>query len=406
MRYLAVVDSCFLDSPGGGAKVAWDIACLARDAGCEVTLLCNSTASDAAAAGELSAGIRLVRYGLPGAGGLRQIDEAARVVRTMLRHESWDVVHLHSFLGGLGAARALGGADYLYTAHTPAVDEALLNWTFPGRRQPLKALLGAPLIKRLERRLLDNARRVHILSTFTEERLRETHGLKRELDIVPHWVPQHYRRTMTRQRARQKLGWPRGLPLLFTARGMKPRTGVDVAIDAIAPLAASGKCRFAIAGDGALRDTFQQRAAQAGVDRSQLWFTGRLSDDDLLLAFQAADLFVLPTVALECFGLVILEALAMGCPVLGTDGGAIPLLLAPITPELIVPAGDARRLRHTAQAFLAGDLTMPAEQEMVDYINGRFGLQVVAPQMLQWLGVDVAARRVGRLEIPGTGADS
>ena len=395
LRYLGVVDHCFLDCPGGGAKVAWDMARVARDAGCEVTLLCNSTAGRSSAARERRTNIRVVRYELPAphrwnpARGLRQIWAAAQAVRTRLAGEPWDVVHLHSFLGGLGVLEVLGGkARIIYTAHTPVLDEALLNWTFAGQRQPHKVLFGRPLIRRLERHLLEGAQRIHVLSFFSEARLRHNHpGLTCRVEMVPHWVPRHYRRAMTRRRAREALGWPRGLPLLLTVRGLKPRTGVDVAIDAIAPLAASGACRFVVAGDGALRETFRRRAARSGASRSQLWFAGRLSDDDLMLAYQAADLFVLPTLALECFGLVILEALAMGCPVLATDAGAIPGLLKPITPGLIVPAGDAPSLRLAAEAFLDGRLAVPTEQELAGHVNGLFSRQVVEPQVLQLLGV-------------------
>ena len=53
-------------------------------------------------------------------------------------------------------------------------------------------------------------------------------------------------------------------------------------------------------------------------------FLGRVSEEDLPRYYQAADFFVLPTRELEGFGLVILEAMACGTPVLGTPIGAIP----------------------------------------------------------------------------------
>ena len=52
----------------------------------------------------------------------------------------------------------------------------------------------------------------------------------------------------------------------------------------------------------------------------------------MALWYEAADLFVLPTTALECFGLITMEAFAHGCPVLSTDAAAVPESMRPIMP--------------------------------------------------------------------------
>ena len=59
-------------------------------------------------------------------------------------------------------------------------------------------------------------------------------------------------------------------------------------------------------------------------DPSHVRFLGRISDEDLVLLYQAADCSVVPTSALEGFGLVTLESLACGKPAVVTDVGALP----------------------------------------------------------------------------------
>ena len=78
------------------------------------------------------------------------------------------------------------------------------------------------------------------------------------------------------------------------------------------------------------------------VDR--VHFAGFVSELELVDWYRAADLFVLPTIAYEGFGLVTAEALASGVPVVGTPVGATPELLTPLDPRLVASAPDAEAL--------------------------------------------------------------
>ena len=67
--------------------------------------------------------------------------------------------------------------------------------------------------------------------------------------------------------------------------------------------------------------------------------------------YQAADLFVLPTATLEGFGLIMLESLACGTPVLGTPVGAIPEMLGRVDPTLVLPSAGAEAIARGIAAF-------------------------------------------------------
>lgn len=82
---------------------------------------------------------------------------------------------------------------------------------------------------------------------------------------------------------------------------------------------------------------------------------GFIPDDKLVSYYQAADLFVLPTVALEGFGLVTTEALACGVPVIGTPIGATPEILSGLDPRLLAAGTAPDALAAAILGFLEGD---------------------------------------------------
>jgi glycosyltransferase involved in cell wall biosynthesis len=104
-----------------------------------------------------------------------------------------------------------------------------------------------------------------------------------------------------------------------------------------------------IVGDGPQRAALEARARRLGVDRA-VTFTGYLTDP--LPAYRAFDVFVLPSVD-EGFGIVFLEAMAMGVPVIGTRVvGSVDAVEDGVT-GLLVPSGDPAALGEAVQRVLS-----------------------------------------------------
>lgn len=76
-----------------------------------------------------------------------------------------------------------------------------------------------------------------------------------------------------------------------------------------------------------MKDDLSMMSRNLNLDR-HIHFTGFIPEEALAEYYQAADIFVLPTVELEGFGLVTLEALASGTPVLGTPVGGTQEILS------------------------------------------------------------------------------
>jgi glycosyltransferase involved in cell wall biosynthesis len=105
-------------------------------------------------------------------------------------------------------------------------------------------------------------------------------------------------------------------------------------------------------GDGPFLDSLRSQVAQSGL-RETVTLAGRVGDDELAALWRGADLFVDPEWSQPAFGLVTLEAMGWGLPVLGTSTGATPEIA---TPEcaVLVPPGRPDAL-GAALSELAGD---------------------------------------------------
>jgi phosphatidyl-myo-inositol alpha-mannosyltransferase len=126
---------------------------------------------------------------------------------------------------------------------------------------------------------------------------------------------------------------PRGaLRVLFVGRYGEPRKGFTALLEAVALLRSQGRpVDLSVVGQGA-GERFP-RAARLGVS-----FLGRLLDKDLAAAYQSADVFCAPSLGGESFGMVLVEAMAAGCPVVASD---LPgYAEAARGAALLVPKGD------------------------------------------------------------------
>ncbi|MFP4353744.1 MAG: glycosyltransferase family 4 protein [Phycisphaerae bacterium] len=387
MQYLTAVNICFPDRPSGSARVAWDQALEMQDRGHEVTLVCYAQPGYTGPALSEMEGIEVVRAPKPTLSpwslgrDRKNIQAIAEAVQRSLARRNFDVVHMHNPFPAAGVLSALGSQmRTVFTVHSPVGMELEITWASQGLPGRIKLLLGLKKMIRLERGIFAQCDALQTLSQFTRSRVDEIYGMGGKVTVIPHWRREELKRTMSKAEARDRLGWPQDKKILFTVRRHVTRMGLDVAVDALACLADRGDWQAHLAGDGPLRSSLQARARAAGCGE-KIHFPGRISDEDLLLAYQAADLFLLPTRALECFGLITLEAYCFGCPVIGTDAGASPELIEPLSPGLVVPAGDVEALRGKLKAFLDGELTLPDSEEIIAYVEQGFSRQGVVDRV-------------------------
>ena len=207
----------------------------------------------------------------------------------------------------------------------------------------------------VEETVYRRAREVIVLSGPFKRALVEGYGIAPwRISVVPPGVDLDRFRPGSRDAARARLGLPADARVAVAVRRLVPRMGIDVLIKAWQEVAASDPdAILVVAGDGPERAGLEQLARSRDLTGS-VRFLGRVSEPDLVACYQAADVSVVPSLELEGFGLVVLEALACGTVVVASDAGGLPAVLGPLDRDLIVPARDSTALAGRLQAVLDG----------------------------------------------------
>jgi glycogen synthase len=139
---------------------------------------------------------------------------------------------------------------------------------------------------------------------------------------------------------------------LVSVGRVEERKGAHVAIDALAQLPSEATLTVVGSAVDAYRDDLQRRIRERGLS-DRVTFTGHLPRDHVAAAVREADAFVFPVVWDEPFGLVPVEAMATGVPVVGSATGGSAEFLMDAVNALVVPRGDAGALAHAITRLAA-----------------------------------------------------
>lgn len=131
--------------------------------------------------------------------------------------------------------------------------------------------------------------------------------------------------------------------------------GCEVLLEAFANL---NNARLVMVGEGPLQKQLQSMSESLNINKSITWLS-RLSDSELSNVFQSCDVFVLPSIAKsEAFGLVQIEAMAHGKPVINTRlPGGVPYVSLDGQTGLTIPPSDVNALSD-AMKLLQKDIKM------------------------------------------------
>jgi glycosyltransferase involved in cell wall biosynthesis len=361
----------FPERPGGLDRVYWELARALPGAGVGFsglvagTGLCTVESGGAVepfAAADASLPVRLW--------GMRRAFE-----RKMLALKP-DLIVAHFALYALPVVGRLGGRKLVVHFQGPWADEGVVEGN-RGLRH---------LAKRwVEMRVYRRATRIIVLSEAFREVLTVGYDVGRErIVVVPGGIDaRRFAVRQTREEARARMGWPAGRRIVVAVRRLVPRMGLENLVAAMAAVrAAVPDALLLIAGRGRMHEELAAQVAALGLGE-HVRLIGFVSDEDLPLFYRAADVSVVPSVALEGFGLVAAESLAAGTPCLVTPVGGLPEVAGGLSAALVMKSALVDDMAAAIRAALLREVALPDEQACRDYAQAAFSWDLIARRVAE-----------------------
>jgi glycosyltransferase involved in cell wall biosynthesis len=165
---------------------------------------------------------------------------------------------------------------------------------------------------------------------------------------------------------------------LLCVRRLVPRMGLEVLIRAWARVNHAG-WRLQIVGSGPQLENLESLVQDLRLSDS-VCFEGYVPDDQLAFLYAAATASIIPSIELEGFGLVALESLAAGTPVLATNTGGLGEFLSRFSPDLLVAPNDVDKLAEKMQLVIQKVIPLP-EQEACQSFAAMYSWTEVARKL-------------------------
>ncbi|MGH2690903.1 MAG: glycosyltransferase family 4 protein [Actinomycetota bacterium] len=244
---------------------------------------------------------------------------AFSVTRETLRSFSPDVVHVHEpFVPGPAMFAAV-------SAHVPVV--ATFH-AYADRSLLLAA--AAPALRRIWRGLAMRIAVSHAAAEFVSRPMGEG-----EIRIVPNGAE------VEMFASAQPARLPEGRRILFVNR-LDPRKGFRVMVEAFGMLSATHPdALLVVAGDGPERPALRELPAEA---RGRVVMLGNVAHDQLPPYHAASEVFCAPATGRESFGIVLVEAMAAGLPVIASDIPGYREVVREGVEGMLVPPGEPAAL--------------------------------------------------------------
>jgi len=364
MKVACVGTGWYPDDPGGLEKYVYGLTQALLEAGDSVDLFVTGNPQ----LGKPNSGAYSI--GRPADPLWKRLLEARfTFARTM--HEPYDVINMHFALNALPLIPFIKHrAARVIHFHGPWAAESQAEGG---------GTLSVKVKAMLERFVYHRADRFIVLSSAFKDVL-AAYGIDgQRIHVIPMGIDcDFFTPASDRPRVRAELGWPAEATVFFTARRLINRVGLLELLQAAQLLRATQPAFvLKIAGKGPLAAELQQRLTALGLTAC-VELLGFVSDGDLVRAYQAADVTLLPSQSLEGFGTIISESLACGTPVIVTPVGGMPEAIASLSAGLVTRSAAPADIAERMGAVLRGSLTLPDHATCRNYAVRHFAWPVIA----------------------------
>lgn len=323
-------------------------------------------------ASELTGG-RFVSFAPEDSSKATRFRNARFILKRILEENRPDIIASHFALYALPALDKLRKSPMVTHFHGPWGAESA---------QDGAGTLASFMRMKIEKTVYGQADRVIVLSHAFAELALSRYGISGDLiRIVPGSVDiERFKPTLSKREAREAVGLPQDRPILLAVRRLVARMGLTELILALTQIeAVVPEVLLCIAGRGLLLEKLQRQVKESGLEQ-HVKFLGFVPDEKLPLLYRAADLNIVPSSALEGFGLVAAEALAAGTPSLVTRVGGLPEVVSQLSEDLIFASPRNEDLAERIISSLRGSITLPDGEACAAYAAEHFSSPRMAAQ--------------------------
>jgi len=188
-----------------------------------------------------------------------------------------------------------------------------------------------------------------IIISPSEHYINESRYLKKyrdKIEVIPNGINiEDFNVPLSKEECREKLGLPLdGNVILFVGK-LSPYKGLNFLLEAMPKILKKvPKVKLVFIGEGEIKKKLETLSKKLNIEKS-VEFTGFVENNLKAMYYRAADVFVLPsTMRTESFGIVNLEAMACGIPIVASRIGGIPSIVKNGENGLLVPPKDVEAL--------------------------------------------------------------
>jgi glycosyltransferase involved in cell wall biosynthesis len=226
----------------------------------------------------------------------------------------------------------------------------------------------------IESTVYRRADRVIVLSRAFSELAQRTFGVSPDrIRLVPGCVDiERFAVETTREESRTMLGLPQDRLILVSVRRLVRRMGLHTLIEALSDVVTKvPDVLLCIGGRGPMMAELAASVERLGLS-DHVRFFGFVAEEMLPHFYRAANINVVPTEALEGFGLVAAESMAAGTPSMVTPIGGLPEVVSELSPNLVFASSSAHDIADGLTQVLLQNIPMPDDETCRAYTRNNF----------------------------------
>ncbi len=289
--------------------------------------------------------VRLEGFTIPGIQVLSPLD--LKQIKQVILEGKFDIVHGHHAFTPVSlysiSLASKHGFPTVLTAHSLGI----------GYRHGVIWKTLKPVLYPMKR-AFDKADKIIAVSKAVKQFMSHIVSHPKKIEVIPNGVDlERFIFPSNTRKLRKELNLPLDVPIILFVGRLSIRKGIHILVDAFKHVVKEfPEAKLLIAGKGFLREYLRYKVRANNI-ADKVEFLGYISDDELIKLYAASDIFVCPSIFAEAFGIVILEAMASGKPVIATKVGGIPEIIDHEVNGLLVEPNDTGELRNAIIRLLS-----------------------------------------------------